>query len=121
MVRHVERATFRCVDRGIRVGRLGFFKPPEDPEFLEATGLIRFGLKRNTLGEWLRSSQRPVSGRLRAEQVNQCHDARLTVEVMNQCQARLDLGLVELRVRHQRPVFRIDIGRGNPVGARPLW
>src|SRR5215472_11028664 len=49
-------ATLRCADRGIRVGRLGFFKPFEDPEFLETTGLIRFGLKRNTPGKWLRSS-----------------------------------------------------------------
>src|SRR5215469_6348126 len=55
-------ATLRCGDRGIRggdrgirVGRLGFFKPVEDPEFLETTGLIRFGLKRNTPGKWLRS------------------------------------------------------------------
>jgi hypothetical protein len=62
VVRHVERATFRCADRGIRVGRLGFFKPFEDPEFLEMTGLIRFGLKRNTPGKWLRSSQRPLPG-----------------------------------------------------------
>src|SRR5215470_3584046 len=36
-----------------------FFKPFEDPEFLETTGLIRFGLKRDTPGKWLRSSQRP--------------------------------------------------------------
>jgi hypothetical protein len=38
---------------------LGFPKPFEDPEFLETTGLIRFGLKRNTPGKWLRSS-RPI-------------------------------------------------------------
>ena len=65
----MSRATFRCVDRGIRVGRLGFFKPPEDPEFLEATGLIRFGLKRNTPGKWLRSSQSSnQDSRLRLQQ-----------------------------------------------------
>ena len=51
VVRHVGRATFRCADRGIRVGRLGLFKPFEDPEFLETTGLVRFGLKRNTTGK----------------------------------------------------------------------
>jgi hypothetical protein len=43
--------TLRCGDRGIRVGRLGFFNPFEDPEFLETTGLVRFGLKRNTPGK----------------------------------------------------------------------
>jgi hypothetical protein len=38
----------------------GFFNPFEDPGFLETAGLIRFGLKRNTPGKWLRSS-RPIS------------------------------------------------------------
>src|SRR5215831_10570618 len=51
-------ATLRCGDRGIRVGWLNFFKPFEDPEFLEMTQLIRFGLKRNTPGKKLRSSRR---------------------------------------------------------------
>jgi hypothetical protein len=52
-----NNATLRRGDRGIRVDRLGFFKPFEDPEFLETTGLIRSGLKRNTPGKWLRSSR----------------------------------------------------------------
>jgi hypothetical protein len=47
----INSATLRCGDRGIRVGRLGFFKPFEDPEFLETAGLIRFGLEHNTPGE----------------------------------------------------------------------
>ena len=46
-----DSATLRCGDRGIRVLRLGFFEPFENPEFLETAGLIRFGLNRNTPGK----------------------------------------------------------------------
>jgi hypothetical protein len=43
-------ATLRCGDRGIRVGRLGFFRPCEDPEFFGNDRLIRFGLSATHLG-----------------------------------------------------------------------
>jgi len=40
------------------------FNPFEDPEFLETTGVIRFGPKRDTPGKWSRSS-RPIGATAR--------------------------------------------------------
>ena len=54
------------------------------------------------------------------QQVGQCRDVRDLAEVVDDLQARFDLPVTQLRPRHQRTVFGIDIGPVDAADARPF-
>ena len=103
-------ATLRCGDRGIRVGRLGFFKP------LETTGLIRFGLKRNTPGKWLRSS-RPIGRRKPCRQPGAAAGHDSVTILRAEIEVPVNGPSTVASANSLRHADRTD----NPMGTVPIW
>src|SRR5262249_29476688 len=67
------------------------------------------------MGTYPNKSRDPALARM--QQVGQCRDVRDVAKVVDDLQARFDLPLMQLRPRHQRAVFGIDIGPGNATDA----
>jgi hypothetical protein len=117
-----------CGDRGIRAGRLGFFEPFEDPEFLETTGLIRFGLKRNTPGKWLRSS-RPIGRRKPCRQPGAAagHDPGSGLAPVSWRDESLGSGCLALGASGRSPTKRLSMvkrparARGRRLSLQLVW
>jgi hypothetical protein len=56
----------------------------------------------------------------RMQQVDQCGDVRDMAEVVDDLQARFDLPIAQLRPRHQRAVFSIDVSPVDTADAGPF-
>ena len=57
---------------------------------------------------------------VRMQQVDQCGDVRDMAEVVDDLQARFDLPIAQLRPRHQRAVFGIDVSPVDTADAGPF-